>query len=153
MGRRNGFTLIEVLVSIVIMGILAGVSIPIFLHQRTEAWKDNLMADVQNAAIQVKRSNMKSNDGYTTVDSSYVINASDTPTVSYDKKFDNSIGAYTGDKFNGMPISVTKGNKLRIIMYTNGDYDINGSNIHINGRIYAYHSSTLTSDWEDGTIS
>ena len=50
----RGFTLIELLVVIIIIGILAGIAIPIFLNQRQKGWRSQAVADMKNAATSVE---------------------------------------------------------------------------------------------------
>lgn len=52
--RDKGFTLIELLVVIIIIGILAGVAIPVFLNQRKKGIDAGLKSDVKNAATTVE---------------------------------------------------------------------------------------------------
>lgn len=46
----NGFTLIEILVVIIIIGILAGIAIPVFMRERQKAVDAGIKSDLRNVA-------------------------------------------------------------------------------------------------------
>lgn len=48
--REEGFTLIEILVVMIIIGILAAIAIPVFLGQRKSANDATTVSDVKNAS-------------------------------------------------------------------------------------------------------
>jgi len=49
-----GFTLIELLVVIIIVGILAGIAIPVFLSQRKKGYDAQVKSDLHNAVAQLE---------------------------------------------------------------------------------------------------
>ena len=49
-GRDDGFSLIELLIVIIVIGILAGIAIPIFLNQRQKGYEAQARADLRNIA-------------------------------------------------------------------------------------------------------
>ncbi|MEE8601182.1 type IV pilin protein [Euzebya tangerina] len=57
--RRNkvddGFTLVELLVTVVVMGILTAIAIPAYLNQRDSAYTAQMTSDLRNAAIRMEQ--------------------------------------------------------------------------------------------------
>jgi type IV pilus assembly protein PilA len=63
--RDSGFTLIELLVVIIIIGILAGIAIPVFFSQRKKAVDKSVVSDVTNASLSLE-SFYSTNNAYPT---------------------------------------------------------------------------------------
>lgn len=53
--REEGFSLLELTISVLIIGILAAIAVPIFMNQQKEALKQEVRQDVLNTAANVSQ--------------------------------------------------------------------------------------------------
>ena len=62
MKAKSGFTLVEILIVVVILGILAAIVIPQFTEASTEAKTSSLMTDLQTMRSQIELYKVQHND-------------------------------------------------------------------------------------------
>jgi len=62
MKAKSGFTLVEILIVVVILGILAAIVIPQFTNASTEAKQNSLMSDLQTVRSQIELYKVQHND-------------------------------------------------------------------------------------------
>ncbi len=67
MKTKSGFTLVEILIVVVILGILAAIVIPQFTEASTEAKTNSLMSDLQTIRSQIELYKVQHNDANPTL--------------------------------------------------------------------------------------
>ncbi|MDB5332736.1 MAG: putative fimbrial protein [Phycisphaerales bacterium] len=137
--KNTGFTLIEILIVVIILGILAAIVIPQFTSASNDARKSNVSSTLQTLRSQVELYKLQHNDN--------LPNLTDTNNWAYltqksdvNSNIPPAAGAVTfGPYMQDVPVNALTGTKVPVIMNGDGTKAVAGADY-----IYDYNGGTGT---------
>jgi len=135
--KNSGFTLVEILIVVVILGILAAIVIPQFTQASTEARENSLKANLQTIRSQIELYKIQHNDNPPTL-ANFVAQMTGTTDAA---------GATTGTDFGpylqSIPVNpFTNGNTLDATPGTAGDGGGDWEYVEATGAFHADDNAT-----------
>jgi len=137
MKRQSGFTLVEILIVVVILGILAAIVIPQFTEASTEAKTSSLCTDLQTMRSQIELYKIQHNDNLPGAGTATLIQA-----LTGQTDIAGAVGTDYGPYVQQIPTN--QFNDLSTIEEEAGSVGLGGGNCgwHFNNVTGAFHADT-----------
>lgn len=127
--QESGFTLVELLVVIVIIGLLAAIAIPIFMNQRQKANDTALISDLHNVAATYQT--WHSGHGNSNAKLRQLSGGDHQINITADDAIVDE-GGFEWDDVPGLPtVSISSGSRIDMLVYTShreGEFCLVGMN-------------------------
>jgi general secretion pathway protein G len=138
--RNSGFTLVEILIVVIILGILAAIVIPQFTNASQDARKNSLTSQLQTIRSQLELAKLQHRDSVSTLLSTGGATAWDDLTVKTNDDYTETGTPQFGPYLNAAPANPLNGNTNVKVVATEPAFGADVSGAATDG--WFYHAGT-----------